>query len=64
MIERDIWLAANQMMKLFGDEAELHAVIHAAALYDRGDEEGCAAWKRVRRVIDELKSTEQRGMAN
>jgi hypothetical protein len=63
MIDRDIWLAA-QMINLFGDEAELHAAVQAAALYDQGDGQGCAVWKQVRRAIRELRSTEQSGSMN
>ena len=64
MIERDIWLAANQMISLFGDDAAVHAAIRADTLRDRDDQEGYADWKRVGAAIDELTRIEPYGLVN
>jgi hypothetical protein len=61
MIERDIWIAANEMIKLFGDEAALHAALRADALRNQEDEEGYVTWKRVVAAIRELANMEPSG---
>ena len=52
--EIDIWRAANQMMKMFGDEADLAAARHADALMDLDDNDGFHAWVRVLVAIKNL----------
>lgn len=64
MVERDIWTAANEMMKLFGDEAAIHAAMRADAMCANGDDQGYSVWKRVLAAIIELRSTEPRGASN
>lgn len=54
MIERDIWLTANEMIKQFGDQAGIYAALRAGAMYDQGDEAGYALWKRVYEAVQEL----------
>jgi hypothetical protein len=61
MTERDIWIAANEMIKAFGDEAGLHAAVRADALRDQGDEEGYAIWARVVAAIKELRDISSGG---
>lgn len=61
MVDRDIWIAANAMIKLYGDDATLQAAIRADALQQMGDEKRCAAWKRIIAAIDELRSAEPSG---
>jgi hypothetical protein len=61
MIERDVWLAANQLLRLFGDDAPIQAAVHADTLQAQGDEQGRAVWIQVLRAIEELKSTEPQG---
>ena len=64
MIERDIWITANEMIKLYGDEAAIQAAIRADGLQLMGDEDSYAVWKRVVAAIHELRDTEPRGKPN
>lgn len=50
----DLWRAADMMMKLYGEDAALHAAMRADALLDQGDTEGFFTWKRIARAIDDL----------
>ena len=59
----DIWRAADMMMKLYGDDAMLHAAMRADALLDQGDTQGFFAWKRIARAIDDLGREPSRGEA-
>ena len=61
MIDRDIWITANEMIKLYGDEAAIQAAIRADGMHLLGDEDGYATWKRVLAAINELISTEPGG---
>jgi hypothetical protein len=58
MIEWDIWLAANEMIKQFGEDAAVISATRADALRDLDDEEGYSIWKRIVAAINELRSTE------
>ena len=64
MIDRDIWIAANEMIKLYGDDAAIRAAIRADGLSELGDEEGYTTWKRVLRAINELRSAKPDGAMN
>ena len=52
--ELDIWRAAEQMRKLYGPDAAIHAAMRADKLMDQGDIEGFDMWKRVAAAINEL----------
>ena len=66
----DIWRAANLLMREHGGEAEIEAVSRADLLHaslkgsrpglrsklKRGDLDGQALWKRIRRAIVELQA--------
>jgi hypothetical protein len=64
MIDRDIWIAANEMIKLYGEDAAIRAAIRADGLARDGDVAGYAMWKRVLRAIIELRSSEPDGLVN
>jgi hypothetical protein len=64
MTDRDIWLAANLMIKLFGDDAALYAALRAGAVYDPDAEDDYEDWKRIALAIDELGSAEPWGALN
>ena len=64
MIDRDIWIAANEMIKLYGDDATVHAAIRADALQHQEDEEGYSVWKRIVAAINELRCVEPGGKAH
>jgi hypothetical protein len=64
MEDIDIWRAAEQMRKLYGADAAIHAAMRADKLMDRGDSEGFDMWKRVVAALNELdRTTPQDGEA-
>ena len=54
--EREIWQAANLMIKRHGAEAAVHAAMRADELLAEGDIEGAATWRAVIRAIDQLQA--------
>jgi hypothetical protein len=54
MEETNIWRAVEQMRKLYGADAAIHAAMRADQLMDQGDIEGFDMWKRVAAAINEL----------
>lgn len=52
----DIWRAANLLIRKHRGEAELAAARRTDLMLDRGDLEGQAVWKRIRRAIVELQA--------
>ena len=52
--ELDIWRAAEQMRKLHGADAAIHAAVRADKLMDQSDIEGFTMWKRVVAALNEL----------
>jgi hypothetical protein len=56
MIDRDIWITANEMIKQFGEDAAVTAATRADAMRDLDDAEGYSVWKRVLEAIADLKN--------
>jgi hypothetical protein len=54
MNDIDIWRTANEMMKLYGEEAEFKAALRADKLLELGDPEGFHVWKRISQAIKDL----------
>jgi hypothetical protein len=54
MDEIDIWRAADNMVKLHGNRAELAAADRAEALLAQGSVDGYFVWKRIVDVIQGL----------
>jgi hypothetical protein len=52
--DRDIWRAANLLIREHGADAEIVAARRADEMLDRGDHEGQFVWLRIRRAIVEL----------
>lgn len=52
--ERDIWSAASQMVKLFGNNAELMAAQRADRALEAGDTFNERLWKRVTLAVRNL----------
>jgi hypothetical protein len=50
----DIWRSANELIKQFGDTADIEAAARADALLDKGDLEGQQVWMRILKAVDEL----------
>lgn len=52
--DREIWTAANLIIKRLGAEARREAVERAGDMLVRGDAEGHVVWLRIYRAIIEL----------
>jgi hypothetical protein len=50
----DIWRSANELIKQFGDTADIEAAARADALLDKGDLDGQRVWLRILKAIDEM----------
>jgi len=55
----DIFRSANELIKLFGDAADIEAAMRADERLDAGDMEGEAVWLRILKAIEELLSEER-----
>jgi hypothetical protein len=51
--EREIWTAANEVIKGY-EYPRLHAAERYDVLLDQGDMEGCRVWRRISAAIEEL----------
>jgi hypothetical protein len=54
MDEIDIWRAAAQLIKMYGDGAELAAAQRADKAIEHGSAEGERTWKRIFVAVREL----------
>ena len=61
LLERDIWAAANLLIKQHGDDAEIHAAMRADAMLEQGDVAGQTVWMRIKRAIRQLQTTDRPG---
>jgi hypothetical protein len=52
----DIWRAANLLIRQHGADAEVQAARRSDLMLERGDLDGQAVWKRIRRAIVELRA--------
>ncbi len=50
----DIYRSAQILVKQHGQDALIHAAMRADAMLEAGDLDGCAVWKRILRVVEEL----------
>ncbi len=55
----DIYRAANVLVKQHGQDAPIHAAMRADELLEAGDLEGCAVFKRVLKIVEEMLSKER-----
>ena len=60
----DIRRTANVMIERYGDDAATEAADRADELFDEGDLEGCAVWKRIKCAAEKLLATEPEGSVN
>src|SRR5262245_23477247 len=51
---RDLWRAAQLMVKRYGADASVQAAMRADDLLAEGDHDGAATWRAILRVIEEL----------
>ena len=56
MPDRDIWRAANLLIKEHGADAEVVAARRADEMLERGEHDGQLVWLRIRRAIVELQA--------
>jgi hypothetical protein len=52
----DIRRAANLLIRKHGSESEIEAARRSDLMLERGDLDGQAVWKRIRRAIVELRA--------
>ena len=52
----DIWRSANELIKQFGDTADLEAAARADGFLNKGDPHGQRVWLRIMKAVDELQS--------
>jgi len=57
--EIDIYRSANELIKQYGDAADIEAAMLADELMEAGDMEGQAVWLRIVKAIEELLSEER-----
>ena len=55
----DIYRSANELIKQFGDAADIEAAMRADERLAAGDMEGEAVWLRIVKAIEELLSEER-----
>ena len=53
----DIYRSANVLVKQHGEDAPSHAAMRADAMFEKGDLDGYAVWKRILRAVEELEGT-------
>jgi hypothetical protein len=54
--DRDIWRAANLLIREHGADAEIVAARRAEDMAERGDHEGKSVWLRIRRAVVEMQA--------
>ena len=55
--DRDIWTAANLLLKRYGADAQIEAGRRADELFEANDHDGYAIWKRILEAVGELSRT-------
>ena len=50
----EIYRAANQLVKRYGQDAEFEAAMRADAMIEQGHPEGLAVWTRILRAVEGL----------
>ena len=59
----DTYRSANELIKQYGDTADIEAAMRADELMEAGDMEGVTVWLRIVKAIEELQSEERPGDA-
>jgi hypothetical protein len=52
-----LWACANEMIRRHGAYAGIHAALRADELFEAGDDEGAATWRRIVRRIHQLEAS-------
>lgn len=56
-LELDIDRAANAVINQHGKDAPVEVAMRVDALHEAGKPDGCAVWRRILRVVEELQGT-------
>jgi hypothetical protein len=59
----EVWIAANEMIEMFGDDAAVRAAMRSDAELDVGEVEQARFWRRVVASIEDFGRTEREGEA-
>ncbi len=62
--DREIWQAANAMIKRYGEDAAGEAEFRADQLLVEGDADGYAIWRRIMEAVEGLSGSEPGGKVN
>ncbi len=62
--DREIWQAANAMVKRFGDDAAREAECRADQLLVERDAEGYTVWRRIMAAVEGLSGPAPGGKVN
>jgi hypothetical protein len=54
--DREIWTAANLIVKRYGADAKIEAARRADLMLERGDREGQLIWQPIKRAIEALRA--------
>ena len=54
--DRDIWRAANLLIREYGAHAENVAARRAHDMAERGDHDGKSVWLRIKRAVVEMQA--------
>ena len=55
----DIYRSANVLIREHREDAVIEAAKRADAILDKGDLDGCVAWKRIVRAVVEIQRSER-----
>ena len=56
--DHDLWRAAQLMIKRHGEDAPVVAAQRADELFEEGDLDGAAVWRRITAAIEDLQRME------
>ena len=62
--DREVWQAANAMVKRYGEDAASEAEFRADALLVEGNAEGYTVWRRIMAAVEGLSGSEPGGTVN
>jgi hypothetical protein len=55
ILEIDIWRSANELIKQYGDLADIEAAARAHEFEAKGDRDGQCVWLRILKAVDALR---------
>lgn len=64
MSNTEIWRLANEMIRLYGEDAGIKAAMRADKLLELGDPKGFHTWKAVTQAIERLFDGDSNALKN